>query len=1001
MYIRRMLLVPPHSPPALQTQESNRKCGLLRAISTHWPIPNLLGAPIRVVLPDVARIPGRDNTFPEFSVDPKDINGCQDCLIDVAEACIERSSYAFIGKRSRELVPIQPDGDVADTITRCTTSHGHGSDHRAIDVTFETEIPQVPKEERLAWRETDWGEFGKTLTALLKEQGFAAKCRLADDPTTIDAAALTLSDCLVQTSEQIVPRSKPSPFTKRWWCAELSEKLRRLKTVLNRAVKPKATPEQRAAVEPARKEYQNALRQQQRQHWAKWLEEATEKTIWQASKYATREPDSVTASRTPDLQQPQGGFATTNEEKSSVLLETFFPDPPPADLDDINNYQYPPALESDTIRQYEVEQALKALSPYKAPGPNAIPNIALQSTSNILAGPLTDLFNACLRSGHQPQHWKEFTTITLRKPQKPDYSIPKAYRPIALEDTVGKVLEAVVAKRLSILAEQFNLLPPNHFGGRPGRTTTDALLYLTSRIKDAWRGKGVVTVLFLDISQAFPSVSHTRLIHNLRRRQVPENLVRWISSFLTERTTSLRFDDFVSELLRASTGIPQGSPMSPILYLFYGADLLEIEAKETRDRFAAGYIDDTTLAAVSPTIEENITKIEDMAKKALEWSRTHACKFDISKFQLVHFTRNERKYNPLPVTVADQTIQPSHTAKYLGIILDRKLRWKEQAERAISVGTKTMLAITRLSKSTFGLPHKYARQLYRTVVQPRMEYGLVVWYEPVRMGTGSRKKGSVGMARRLGKVQSLAGRMITGAFRTTAIDVLDFHASLPPIELHLNQVVFNSAVRLATLPSHHPLHKPVQRAMRYYPLFHRTALHELFHAFPELRSLETIDRTPRFRRGHDAITTRIAPSREEAIAEAKQYEKSSMCIYSDGSGFKGGIGAAAWARGKDGGEVWRLHHLGQGADHTVFEGEVDGTVLGLDIVASTPRITRATILLDNQAAIRAINDQPARPGQYLVNLFHTAFERLQSKRQTLRVHLAWIPGHDISKRSFQ
>ena len=113
------------------TANRNRRpeSGLLRAISMHWPVPNLLVAPICVVLPDVARIPGRDNTLPGFSVDPKDINGvgdgpiqsfrmgfqsgvvqCQDCLIDVAEACIERSSYAFIGKRSRELVPIQPDG---------------------------------------------------------------------------------------------------------------------------------------------------------------------------------------------------------------------------------------------------------------------------------------------------------------------------------------------------------------------------------------------------------------------------------------------------------------------------------------------------------------------------------------------------------------------------------------------------------------------------------------------------------------------------------------------------------------------------------------------------------------------------------------------------------------------------------------------------------------------------------------------------------------------------
>lgn len=168
------------------------------------------------------------------------------------------------------------------------------------------------------------------------------------------------------------------------------------------------------------------------------------------------------------------------------------------------------------------------------------------------------------------REWKVFGTITLRKPGKPDYSIPKAYRPIALEDTVSKVLESVVAKRLMHLVETGAVPFPDHAcGGRPGRTTTDALLYLVHRIKAAWRRGKIVSVVFKDISQAFPSVNHARLLHNLRKRGVPENLVRWIESFSRDRCTQLRFDDFESGAIPASTGVPQGSPLSPILYLLY------------------------------------------------------------------------------------------------------------------------------------------------------------------------------------------------------------------------------------------------------------------------------------------------------------------------------------------------------------------------------------------------------------------------------------------------
>lgn len=188
----------------------------------------------------------------------------------------------------------------------------------------------------------------------------------------------------------------------------------------------------------------------------------------------------------------------------------------------------------------------------------------------------TSVINRCIELGHHPAQWKFFTTITLRKPGKPSYKVPKVYRPIALEDMSSKVVESVVACRLAALAEEHGLLPANHFGGRAQRTTTDAVLHLVQRIKDAWCAKQITSVLYLDISSAFPSVNHRRLLHNLRKRGVPEPMVQWIAEFLHDGRTQLNFNDFTSDPLLADCGIPQGSPLSPILYLFYSADLLEL-----------------------------------------------------------------------------------------------------------------------------------------------------------------------------------------------------------------------------------------------------------------------------------------------------------------------------------------------------------------------------------------------------------------------------------------
>jgi len=90
-----------------------------------------------------------------------------------------------------------------------------------------------------------------------------------------------------------------------------------------------------------------------------------------------------------------------------------------------------------------------------------------------------------LEGNLQYKPWKAFTMVVLQKPGKARYDVPKSYRLIALINTMWKVLTVVIAEQITYLSEKFNLLPKNHFGGRPGRTTTDAMHILTNRIKTA------------------------------------------------------------------------------------------------------------------------------------------------------------------------------------------------------------------------------------------------------------------------------------------------------------------------------------------------------------------------------------------------------------------------------------------------------------------------------------------------------------------------------------
>lgn len=111
---------------------------------------------------------------------------------------------------------------------------------------------------------------------------------------------------------------------------------------------------------------------------------------------------------------------------------------------------------------------------------------------------------------------------------------------------MSKVLTALMADLMSFYTETHQLLPVHHFGGRPGRTTTDAVHLLVHKIKDAWRKRHVMKILFLDIEGAFLNAVTTKLVHSMKKRWLPDKLTNFAKLMLDKRSTILRFDDHLS-----------------------------------------------------------------------------------------------------------------------------------------------------------------------------------------------------------------------------------------------------------------------------------------------------------------------------------------------------------------------------------------------------------------------------------------------------------------------
>jgi hypothetical protein len=224
----------------------------------------------------------------------------------------------------------------------------------------------------------------------------------------------------------------------------------------------------------------------------------------------------------------------------------------------------------------------------------------------VVLNTLYKIFNACVRTGYNPTHFQQSITVVADR----DYRTPKAYRPVALLNTLGKFLEAIIAQRISYTIKSHGLLPTSHLGGRKRISTDHAIQIILDRIRKAWgTGLAVVSMLLLDVSSAYDNAHHARLLHNMRKQRLG-HFVPWVQAFLTGRSTRIRIPEGMSGWIPTPTGIPQGSLIFLILYLIYNADLIEDCADPTNHTFTSGWVDDVAIMAAGYTEQEMTEKLQ-------------------------------------------------------------------------------------------------------------------------------------------------------------------------------------------------------------------------------------------------------------------------------------------------------------------------------------------------------------------------------------------------------
>jgi hypothetical protein len=222
------------------------------------------------------------------------------------------------------------------------------------------------------------------------------------------------------------------------------------------------------------------------------------------------------------------------------------------------------------------------------------------------------------------------------------------------------------------------VLASQQFGALPLRSTVDLTTCLTYNIEEALNKGLIATLLTLDVKGAFDTVLPGRLVHRLREQGWPDNLTRWVASFATGRLVQIKLDGEIGPITSIRCGLPQGSPVSPILFMLYLAPLFHMGSPKAR----FGYTDNVGLLAISSSLATNSRSLSDSLQEALDWGTIEGITFDPGKSELMHFTRRKADQDPTitpsvaagPIQVSEGSVRPY--LRWLGILFDKKLTFK-------------------------------------------------------------------------------------------------------------------------------------------------------------------------------------------------------------------------------------------------------------------------------------------------------------------------------------
>ena len=236
------------------------------------------------------------------------------------------------------------------------------------------------------------------------------------------------------------------------------------------------------------------------------------------------------------------------------------------------------------------------------------------------------------------------------------------------------------------------------YGFRAKNSTSFAILDLINKITNA-KEKGEIGVgVFIDLAKAFDTVPHEILLEKLYRYGIRGTAYELMKSYLSKRKQIVQYRGVTSEQQEIERGVPQGSILAPTCFILFINDLPNIAEFMELVIFA----DDTNLFFSDKDKSQLRKKIKHDLSTLVEWFRSNQLSLNVKKTNYMLFSRHKEKNN---IDKEDIEIKQVEKTKFLGLILDDKLRWQDQMD-VINNKVAKAIGILHGGRSNNGLLRK-------------------------------------------------------------------------------------------------------------------------------------------------------------------------------------------------------------------------------------------------------------------------------------------------------